>query len=293
MPSSPPSGSSRTRSLLSRSRHLSAAALALAIGVSVAVAGAVTTPAEAASTTSIGRTWVSGWKLDVNDNFDSLDTRRWSVKDRVANRNEESYLLSRNVRVSNGILRIQGKQEYWGGRKYTSGYVHSRRKYSMPNYFRVEIRAKLPLELGMWAAPMWFRPDNGSGGEIDLLETYGHDIQKFGEYRFHHTIHNAYGRGHQTNQKQGRLPGDPRGWHTYVIEKTRGKIEMFVDGSRTGTWRQGDPSWFNTYFEAGKRWAMIMNLQIGGHRGSPTWQTNWSGDRTTLQVDYVRTWHQG
>src|SRR5690606_16615137 len=120
-------------------------------------------------------------------------------------------------------------------------------------------------------------------------ETYGHDMDKFGEYRVHHTVHNAYGKGHQTNQKQKVFPGDPRGWHTYVVEKTKGKIEMFVDGQRKGLWQQGDPSWFNSTFESGKKWRMIMNLQIGGHRGSPDSTTKW-GEKTRLRIDYVRTW---
>lgn len=264
-----------------------------AIAVPLALPALVSSPTHAATTTATGSTYVSGWKLDVSDDFNSINTRRWSVKNNAAHRNEESYLLSRNVSIESGTLRLQGKKESAGGRKYTSGYVDSRGKYTLPNYFRVEIRAKVPLEMGMWAAPMWFRPADGSGGEIDLVETYGADLQKFGEYRVHHTIHNAYGSGHATNQKQAAFPGDPLGWHTYVIEKSAGKIEMFVDGQRKGLWQQGDPTWFNSYFESGKRWAMIMNLQIGGHRGSPNASTNWAADKTAVKIDYVRTWVRG
>jgi beta-glucanase (GH16 family) len=222
-----------------------------------ALVGALSSPGVAATTTSTAATSVPGWTLDVNDGFDSFNSSRWSTKNNTANTNEESYLLSRNVTTSGGILTIQGKKESMGGRKYTSGYVHSGGKYTLPNYFRVEIRAQVPLERGMWAAPMWFRPADGSG--------------------------------HETNQKQAVFPGDPRGWHTYVIEKTPGKIEMFVDGQRKGLWQQGDPTWFNSIFEVGKKWRMIMNLQIGGQRGSPDSTTQW-GSKTALRIDYVRTW---
>jgi beta-glucanase (GH16 family) len=275
-------------------RGLTAVAALTALAAPVLVTGGTSTTAGAATaSTPTGTTSVSGWKLDLNENFDSLNTSRWTVKNNAAHGNEESYITSNNVSLSSGILRIQAKKQSLGGRKYTSGYVDSRKKYTLPNTFRIEIRAKVPLEEGMWAAPMWLRPADNSGGEIDLLETYGHDMQKFGEYRYHHTIHDAYGSNHHTNQKQGRLPGDPLGWHTYVIEKKRGEIAMYVDGKLTGTWRQGDPTWFNTYYEAGKRWSMIMNLQIGGHRGSPDSRTDWSADKTALQIDYVRTWVQG
>jgi hypothetical protein len=83
----------------------------------------------------------------------------------------------------------------------------------------------------------------------------------------------------------------PLSWHTYTIEKTSGQIKMFVDGAQTGLWKQGDPTWFTSIFEANKKWAMITNLQIGGHRGDPNSSTDWSGDKTTLQLDYVRAAH--
>ncbi len=284
----PRSGSSRRRRLVVIATSLVTAAVPALLATTVA------TPAGAANaTTPIAVTAVSGWKLDMNDDFNTLNTARWNVKNNASNSNEESYLLSRNVTTGSGYLRVQGKKESVGGRKYTSGYLDTRRKYTLPNYFRVEIRAKVPLEMGMWAAPMWFRPADGSGGEIDLLETYGADLQKFGQYRAHHTIHNAYGSGHQTNQKQAVIPGDPLDWHIYTIEKTQGKIMMFVDGVQKGQWLQGDPSWYNTYFESGKKWAMIMNLQIGGQRGSPSSSTNWTGTKTAMQVDYVRSWVKG
>lgn len=278
----------------SRRRLVAGLTAAATAAVPVMMASAAQSPAGAATaTTPINTTAVSGWKLDLNDDFTSLNTARWTVKNNAANSNEESYLLSRNVSIDAGTLRIQGKKESAGGRKYTSGYVDSRKKYTLPNYFRVEIRAKVPLEEGMWAAPMWFRPADGSAGEIDLLETYGYDMDKFGQYRAHHTIHNAYGSGHQTNQKQAVIPGDPLAWHTYTIEKSQGKIVMFVDGVQKGQWLQGDPSWFNSIMEGGKKWAMIMNLQIGGHRGSPSSATNWTASKTALQIDYVRTWVKG
>jgi beta-glucanase (GH16 family) len=255
--------------------------------------GAWHSPAEAATTTTTAARSVTGWQPSLTEEFDSISTSRWNVRTNEAHPNEESYLLARNVSVDAGALRIQAKKESVGGKRYTSGYVDSKGKYTLPNYFRAEIRAKVPLEEGMWAAPLWFRPADGSGGEIDLAETYGYDLEKFGEYRVHHTVHNAYGSGHQTDQKQQRFPGDPLAWHTYVIEKTPGKIEMFVDGQRTGLWQQGDPTWFNSYFESGKKWALILNLQVGGHRGSPSSATDWAADKTALKIDYLRTWTRG
>lgn len=292
MPFSMPTPVRRTGRLsLVAAAAVGLAAPALLAGPGAAPAAAATKPATSA-TTPIGTTSVPGWKLSFSDELSSINTSRWTVKDGAANSNEQSFLTTKNVTIDNGALRIQGRKQSAGGRQYTSGYVHSRGKVSLPNYFRVEMRAKVPLEMGFWAAPMWFRPADGSGGEIDLVETYGADLKKFGEYRIHHTIHTAYGSGHTTNQKQERFPSDPTGWHTYTIEKTKGKIVEYVDGKQTALFYQGDPSWFNTYYEAGKKWSMIMNLQIGGHRGAPDSTTNWSLDKTALLIDYVRVWNQ-
>jgi beta-glucanase (GH16 family) len=253
---------------------------------------APTKTAAAAATTTVGATAVSGWKLDMTDDFNTLNTSRWNVHNHATNTRELSYLTTNNVTIDNGSLRIQAKKQSMGGRQYTSGDVDSYGKYTLPNYFRVEIKAKVPLEMGMWAAPMWFRPTDGSGGEIDLVETYGADKQKFGEYHIHHTIHTAYGSGHKTDQKQEVFPSDPLGWHTYTIEKTKGQIVEYVDGKQTAHFDQGDPSWYNTYYEAGKRWSLIMNLQVGGPRGAPNSTTNWAADKTAILIDHIYAWTQ-
>ena len=65
--------------------------------------------------------------------------------------------------------------------------------------FRAEIRAKVPMEQGMWAAPLWFRPADGSGGEIDLVETLGSEADGPGRPRVHQTIHTDYGAGHDVS----------------------------------------------------------------------------------------------
>ncbi|MGL5809182.1 MAG: glycoside hydrolase family 16 protein, partial [Nocardioides sp.] len=235
---------------------------------------------------------VKGWKVDLNDNFDRMDASCWRVRNGSANSNEHSYLQAANVSVQGGLLRIQGKNQSAGGRRYTSGYVDSNGKYSLPNYFRAEVRAKVPMEQGMWAAPLWFRPEDYSGGEIDVVETYGKERDR---PKIHHTIHTDYGSGHQKSAKPAYYSavGDATGteWHTYTIEKKPGSITIWTDGRQTAQWKQGDPQWFNQYYESGKRWHMRVNLQIGGTWGGlPDGSTDWSGDKTTMMVDYIRTW---
>jgi hypothetical protein len=230
-----------------------------------------------------------GWKPDMVEDFNATDGSRWNVRNNTSNSNEDSYLLASNVSIDSGALRIQGKLQSAGGKSYTSGYIDTDGKYALPDYFRLEIRAKVPLEMGMWAAPVWFRPADFSGGEIDLVETWGADKPN---YKVHQTIHTDYGASHQQSAVQSNFVGDPLDWHIYVIEKTKGQMVMYVDGVKTATFKSGSPTWFDTYYEAGKTWNLRVNLQIGGARGVPDATTDWSADKTAMRVDYIHTWIQ-
>ena len=226
------------------------------------------------------------------ENFDSLDTSRWNVRNNTYASNENSYMLARNTTIDNGTLRIQGKKESAGGRDYTSGYVDSMGKYTLPNYFRAEIRAKVPFQQGLWAAPLWFRPTTGGNGEIDLIETYG---KEHANPLVHQTIHTEYGATHKqvalTKTYASLNAGAATGWHTYTIEKTAHAITMWTDGIVTAKFTPANPTWYDTYYEAGKSWNMRINMQIGGsYGGLPDSTTNWAPDTSAMQLDYIKTW---
>jgi hypothetical protein len=232
------------------------------------------------------------WKLDLNEDFDSLPSNIWNIKNNASASNEDSYLLAANTSVGGGVLRIQGKLQSAGGRSYTSGYVDTNGKYSVPNYFRAEVRAKVPFEQGMWAAPLWFRPAGGGNGEIDMVETLGNEKAK---PTFHQTIHTEYGATHKqaafTKLFSSVGSASATAWHTYTMEKTPGRITMWVDGVKTSEFTPANPSWYDKYYEIGQRWNLRVNLQIGGTwGGKPNSTTNWSGDNTAMQVDYIKTW---
>lgn len=234
----------------------------------------------------------AGWKLNMQDDFDSLSPTRWNVKNNTYASNEDSYLLARNTSVANGRLRIQGKLESASGHDYTSGYVNSIGKYSLPNYFRAEVRAKVPFQQGLWAAPLWFRPTTGGAGEIDLVETLGKERRA---PSFHQTIHTEYGATHQQAAVARTFAsvgtGAATDWHTYTIEKTPGRIVMWVDGVQTAKFTPGSPSWYDRYYEAGKSWNLRINMQIGGTWGGlPDSTTDWSPDSSAMQLDSIKTW---
>ncbi len=154
----------------------------------------------------------------------------------------------------------------------------------------------MPFEQGLWAAPLWFRPTNGSGGEIDLVETYGKEAAR---PTVHQTIHTDYGASHQ--QMAITKPyssfsnvAASNAWHTYTIEKVPGRITMWVDGVETSRFSTGSPSWYKQYYDAGKSWNLRINMQIGGsYGGQPDSSTDWSPNKSDMELDYIRTWVPG
>jgi beta-glucanase (GH16 family) len=199
---------------------------------------------------------------------------------------------TKNVTVSNGVLKMQAQPEQAKASNgntlnYTSGFMYSQNKYTLPNYFRAEVRCKVPWQDGLWPAPLWFRPNDQSDGEIDLVESIGRE-----KNIMHYTIHSGgYGSTHVQSGRSETL-SDPSGWHTYVIEKTPNSIKMFRDGTQVGSWGPGDSAWNTAAFEnPSKRWALWSNLQIGGSWAqAPTANTNWAPDLTSMDIDYIKTW---
>ncbi len=268
-----------------RSRHLPLLVTALLVPVGLAFAGP-SAPSKAAVTPL-----PTGWKLNMSEDFNTLSSARWNVANNTYSPNEDSYLLARNATVSGGILRIQGKKESVGGRKYTSARLNTAGKYTMPTYFRAEVRAKVPFQKGLWAAPLWFRPTSGDG-EIDMVETYGSERAK---PAFHHTIHTEYGATHkQVSYAKPYSSVSTTGgtaWHTYTMEKVKGRITMWVDGIKTADFTPANPTWYSKYYDAGKRWSIRVNMQIGGRwEGQPDSTTNWSPDTSAMQLDYIKVW---
>lgn len=232
----------------------------------------------------------AGWATLWRDDFNSLNTKRWNVRERGEAPNQEALFLKRNVSVSDGLLRVQAKKETVSRWKYTAGYLDTNGKVALPDYFRLEIRAKVPWGKGLWPAPMWLRPADYSSGEIDVVETFGRAMP---DPASHHTIHTSYGAGHEQValvKKFRDLGSSAWDWHTYRVEKTPGKIKMWVDGELAASYSSGEPSWFDRYYEAGKKWNLRVNFNVGGEwNGMPDSSTPWE-DNPTMKVDYIQAW---
>jgi len=260
------------------------------------------------------------WTLVWSDEFDYEglpDPKKWNYEEGFV-RNEELQYYTRarreNVRVENGTLIIEGREEEFrnpnhkaGSKKwqeerdtarYTSGSIITLGKASFM-YGRVEVRAKVPEGKGMWPA-IWMMGTNRTDagwprcGEIDIMEYVGkdpntiHANSHFADPEIKDpslkgkAVHKSAGGGKLTIQK----PYDD--FHVYAIEWDEKQIKFFVD----------DRQYFMFNIdEAGKgpenpfrkEHYILLNLALGG---------SWGGavDNTVLPqkyiIDYVRVFNR-
>lgn len=133
-----------------------------------------------------------GYELVWNDEFDidgKPDEESWSYEIGLKRNNELQYYQPENVKIKNGLLVIEGKQENikneafdseskdWRKNQeyaqYSSASINTKGKRSFL-YGIIEVRAKIDTALGMWPA-IWTLGETQSwpaNGEIDIMEYY-------------------------------------------------------------------------------------------------------------------------
>lgn len=236
-----------------------------------------------------------GYKLSWSDEFteSAINANDWQYD--LGNggwgNNELECYTDSNASIANGYLVIQAKQQTVTYNGVTSNYTSTRMntagKFSF-QYGRVDIRAKLPVEPGMWPA-LWFLGNNFSSvgwpacGETDLMELVGSNPHLVtGSIHWEEagnqegTLNNTYvlPDGADYSQK----------FHVFSLVWTPTQITMYVDDMpymtesstsiSSGTWPFNQPQF------------LIMNVAVGG---------DWPGPPTTatvfpesMYVDYVR-----
>lgn len=237
---------------------------------------------------------VSPWILVWSDEFDgeTLNSRNW-LFDKGAGgwgNNEWQYYTDRpeNVRIENGVLIIEARNEEYLAWKYTSARIKTHYLQSW-TYGRIEARIKLPVGgKGVWPA-FWMLGENVATarwprcGEIDIMENIGNPTTVYG------TVHGPGYAGNKAISKAFVSPVDlSADFHIYAVEWEADEIRWYVDDQLYHTVRRdqvpGEWVFDHPFF-------IILNLAVGG---------NWPGypDETTifpqqLQVDYVRVYQAG
>ncbi|HEY8402504.1 MAG TPA: glycoside hydrolase family 16 protein [Cytophagaceae bacterium] len=237
-----------------------------------------------------------GWKLVWQDEFDGpeVDTTKWNYEvngDGGGNNELQYYVKSkRNVYIKDGKLVIKGIKENYKGKFYTSGRLNSSNKADF-KYGRFDIRARLPIQQGIWPA-IWMLPTDWVyggwplSGEIDIMEIVGHEPSTL-----HGTLH--YGELWPKNKYTGGSYKLPTGtfedeYHVFSVEWEENEIRWYIDDQLYSTKTPKDTDPHRWPFD--QKFHFLLNLAIGG---------TWPGppDEETVFpkyffIDYVRVFQK-
>ena len=237
-----------------------------------------------------------GWNLVWTDEFEQpeVDTTKWNYEingDGGGNNELQYYISSRaNNYIRDGKLVIKAIEQNYKGKFFTSTRLNSKFKGDW-KYGRFDIRAKLPVQQGVWPA-IWMLPSDWAygtwpqSGEIDIMEIIGQKASTL-----HGTIHfgppwpNNKFSGQQYELKKGNFSDE---FHEFSVEWEENKIRWYIDDTLYSTKTPADVTPNRWPFD--QRFHMILNLAIGG---------NWPGppDENTkfpkyMYVDYVRVYQK-
>ena len=159
--------------------------------------------------------------LDFADDFDTLDTGRWTKGDHNLGR---SYLDPNNVSTSNGNLQIKLPANTLRGGELVSNSLYGYGSYSA--------RMKLPNAPSSITGFFLYQPPDYAS-EIDI-EIYNDSSRRI--------IFATYSGGRQTHSQTMQLPFDPTtGYHDYRFERVSGSVKFYADGKLMKRWTSGLP----------------------------------------------------
>lgn len=248
-------------------------------------------PAAAGAPASASAQAQAGWALVFADEFDkpgAPDPAKWDYERGYIRNKEAQFYTSRpeNVRVEDGHLVIEGRQEPYEGYQYTSASINTRGRFEFL-YGRVEVRAKLPAGRGAWPAIWTLGTNRGevrwpACGEIDIMENVGFD-----PLRIHASVHTAAYNHVAGTQKTAIVEVDDpsKDFHVYAMEWRPERIDVFMDGKKYFTFANegtGNDAW-----PFDKPQYLLINLAIGGMWGGQKGIDAGSFPQRYL-VDYVR-----
>jgi beta-glucanase (GH16 family) len=221
------------------------------------------------------------WELVWSDEFSgsSLDPAKWDPQIGTGcpslcgwGNNELQYYRAENATVANGMLTIEAREEFYGGRNYTSARLRTLGRADWL-YGRFEMRAKLPTGKGLWPA-FWMLPSDSiygvwaASGEIDIMEIKGSQPN-----RVSGTIHfggswpeNTFA-GQSTTLASGDFGDD---FHVFAVEWEPTELRWYLDGrlyaTQTNWWSNGQP--FPAPFD--EDFHLLLNVAVGGnYDGNP------------------------
>lgn len=221
---------------------------------------------------------IDGWVLAFYDDFTGpeLDAKKWSPLNRKDSFNNElQYYCPDNAFVKDSCLYLTAKKEKKEDKAYTSALVDTFGNFSFC-YGKVEVRLKLPEGKGLFPA-IWLLPEKEGKDfhEIDIMEMLGQQpglIYGVCHYSKNGTRYSSY---------ESTEIYNPEGFHTYVFQWSKDKMQWYIDDELFFSTDKGIPN---------EKMYIIMNLAVGGN-----WPKNPNKETpfpNSLVIDYVKVYKQ-
>lgn len=244
-----------------------------------------------------------------SDEFDTngaINPTKWHHQTQLPNGNSwyngevQHYTnLITNSFVENGNLKIRAIKESFFNQGVTKQYTSARlnSKFAFL-YGRVDIRAKIPTELGTWPA-LWllgkninepggfFQPEFGTTnwpacGEIDIMEHGITQSQPTGYIQS--AIHSPSSFGNTVNHGGIIASNLGNDFHVYSMNWSPFQITFLLDGIAFYTYNPAVKNASTWPFDAEQY--LLLNIAMGGVAGAiPN-----SFSQATMEVDYVRVY---
>lgn len=204
------------------------------------------------------------------------------------NRELQYYTDSnKNIKTVNGKLIIEARKEYHLGSNYTSSRIKTKKSWK---YGRFEIKAKLPKEVGTWAA-FWGLPTDWShgpwpnSGEIDVVEHVG-----FEKGHVVSSVHNIAHHGDLSNSDQTKyvvFNEVVESFNNYVLEWDENEINTYINDTLIFSYPKKGQPWERWPFD--EKFHFILNVAVGG---------TWGGQKgvddnafpSKMEIDYFRVY---
>lgn len=214
-----------------------------------------------------------------------LDSTKWNIEIRDpgwVNNELQSYTdREKNIYINNNNLVIKSIKENYGNGKYTSGRINTQQKANW-RYGRFEIRAKIPMEKGIWPA-IWLLSENISKdgwpkcGEIDIMEHINNENIIYG------TIHSEE-YNHMTKTQiggQATIDNLDSEFHVFGLEWNSESLVWFINDKIYH--RVDKKDYFDDKWPFDDSYFLIINQAVGGF---------WPGnpDDNFKTTEYIIDW---
>jgi beta-glucanase (GH16 family) len=235
-----------------------------------------------------------GYTLTWSDEFsgETLDATTWNYETGNGSggwgNNELEYYTNsnKNIFISNGNLIIEARKESISGFNYSSARITTQNKKTF-TYGRIDIRAKLPVNKGIWPA-LWMLGNNISTagwpacGEIDIMELIGTYPSR--TYGTSHWASSSGAHGSKNGGYDLQSGNFSQQFHVFSIVWTADAIKWYVDDQLFLTNTKAETDNGNYPFD--KPQFFIFNVAVGGDwPGPPDGSTSFP---QRMFVDYIR-----